>query len=202
MPSHHGRAYERGEIVQLLHDAVVDLMGDGTPFRELSVERLRLHAGISRSSFSVHFADKTDMLRALERGALERLYAPRRAWIRKGAEATRDDIRAGMRELLDRYLEDEVVMRAISEVSGYDAAIRGSYIEGAEGYARTIEWLVRTLRESGRCPALHPPTTARALAWMTERTVFLDAPGASARRLDAIAASLADIVHATLFAPR
>jgi AcrR family transcriptional regulator len=196
--SHQGRAYSREEVEQLLRDSLIELMSDGTPFRALSVDRLHRTAGISRSSFYVYFSDKADMLQALEAGALHRLYGSQRRWIGKGVECTREDVRLGMRDLIDRYLEDEVIMRAVGEASGYEPAIREAYVKGVYGYARAIERLIKELQAAGRRTHLHPGDTSRALAWMTERTVFLDVQGASARRLDTIAASLADIISTAL----
>jgi AcrR family transcriptional regulator len=195
-----GRAYSTGELQTLLRDALVTLMSDGTAFGDLSVEKLVSTAGVARSTFYLSFADKAAMLNALGAESLARLYGGGpRGWIRNGAEATRAEIVAGMRQLLDIFLEDQVVMRAVAEASVYDRSVRDAYIGGVEDYARALARMIRAGRRAGRMRDVDPVATAEALAWMTERTVSRIAPGSSPGQLDAIAEALADVVWRTLF---
>ena len=195
-----GRAYPQEELHALLREALATLMGDGTAFRDLSVERLVSTAGVARSTFYLAFADKAAMLNALGAESLRRLYGggPRR-WIRRGADATRAEIVAGMRQLLEIFLEDEIVMRAVAEASVYDASVRDAYIGGVEDYARALARMIRAGRRDGRMRDVDPVATAEALAWMTERTVSRIAPRSSPAELDAIAEAMGDVVHRTLF---
>ncbi len=180
-----GRAYAREEVEHLLRDALGRLMADGTPFADIGVERLASEAGMARSTIYKYFADKSEMLQALSASALKHLYAAQRLWIVKGAEVTRDDVRHSMGVLLDTFLEEEAVMRAVAESSVYDAGDRRAYVSGVEDYARAMRRFV-------------PADTALALAWMVERTVAQRAPGATPRRLDSVADALADVVWATV----
>lgn len=196
-----GRAYPEEELRSLLRDALITLMADGTPFRDLSVEKLVSTAGVARSTFYLSFADKAAMLNALGAQSLGRLYGGGpRGWIRRGADATREEIVAGMRQLLDIFLEDEIVMRAVAEASVYDRSVREAYIGGVEDYAQALARMIRAGTRAGRMRDVDPVATAEALAWMTERTVSRVAPDSSAAQLDAIAEAMADIVWRTLFA--
>jgi TetR/AcrR family transcriptional regulator, ethionamide resistance regulator len=198
--SHQGRAYTSQEIEALLRQSLTDLMKDGTPFRDLSVERLRKPAGVSRSSFYVYFKDKADLLRALEAGSLEELYDSQRGWLGRGTDVTREDIESGMNELFDRYLEYETVFRAIAEASTYEPTVREQYITGVRNYARSIARLIKQLQADGRCGHLDPSDTGQALAWMTERTVLMCAGGSTSRRRASLAKSLSDVIWSTLSA--
>lgn len=198
--SHQGRAYTPEELEERMRDALSALMAGGVPFRDLSVEQLLQASGVARSTFYRSFGDKAGLLLALEAGSLKRLYVAQRAWIGKGVEAEREDIRASMRQLLDAYLEDEVIYRAIAETSVSVPDVKSSYLSGMDDFARAMERLIEELQATGRCLQLHPVEASHALAWMTERTVDLGTTGASPARLDALAESLADIIWATLFA--
>ncbi|WP_205698838.1 TetR/AcrR family transcriptional regulator [Conexibacter sp. SYSU D00693] len=197
-PSRQGRAYRREEIEQLLRDALAELMADGTPFRDVSVERLVRRAGMARSTFYLHFEDKRAMLEALSAAALHRLYRAQRSWIAKGRDVTVQDVRDGMRALLEVFGEEEVVLRAVAEASASDAALRAAYAGGVEDYARAMERVIRKGQKEGWVRDVPPAETAAALAWMTERTVSQLAPGASRRRITATADALAVVVCATL----
>jgi AcrR family transcriptional regulator len=195
-----GRAYSQEELEGLLRGALSALMADGTSFSDLSVERLVSTAGVARSTFYLYFADKAAMINALGAKTLKRLYGSGpRAWVRKGADATREEIVAGMRQLLEIFLEDEAVMRAVAEASVYDQTVRDSYNGGVEDYARALSRMIRAGRRDGRLREVDPVQTAQALAWMTERTVSRAAPGSPPERLDAIAEAMADVFWRTLF---
>jgi AcrR family transcriptional regulator len=198
-PSQQGRAYTPEEAERRLRAALTELVADGTPFRDLSVERIVGAAGMARSTFYKLYADKSGMLSALSAASLRRLYSAQRSWIALGRDVTRDDVRAGMRRLLEMFVEDEAVMRAVAEASVYDPAIRDAYHSGVRDYARAMERFIKRGRKEGWIADVPPADTSLALAWMTERTVSQVAPNASKARLDATAEALAGVVWATLF---
>jgi len=197
--SRQGRAYGRDEIEQLLREALAELMADGTPFRDLSVDRLVTAVGAARSTFYKYFDDKSAMLQALSANALKHLYAAQRLWIAKGEAVTRDDVRHSMRVLLDAYLDEEAVMRAVAEASVYDGAIGAAYVSGVEDYAHAMERFIRAGQKRGAIKDLDAGATALAIAWMVERNVSRLTPEVAPRRLDVLADTLANIVWSTLF---
>jgi AcrR family transcriptional regulator len=199
-PSRQGRAYGREEVEELLRGALASLMVDGRHFSDISVDRVASAAGMARSTFYKYHEDKSAMLQALSARALKRLYAAQRMWIGKAADVTREDVRRGMRALFDAYLEEEAVMRAVGEASVSDAAIRAAYVSAVEDYAGAMERFIRAGQRAGSVRALNAEDTALAIAWMIERTVGQLTPGATGRRLDSLADSLANIVCSTLFA--
>lgn len=194
-----GRAYEPEELEERLRHSLRVLMDDGTSFRELTVAQIIAAAGVARSTFYARYADKPAMLTALSGHTLARLYDAPREWVRKGPDVTRADLVGGMRRLLDTYLEDEVVMRAVAEASAYDAGVREAYLGAVEDYARALARMIRAGRRAGRMRALDAAETAEALAWMSERVVSRLSLGASPARLDRIAEALADVFWRTLF---
>lgn len=197
--SQQGRAYRAEDVERLFRDALTSLTADGTPFADLSVGRLLEATGMARSTFYGRFGDKGGMLRAVGADTLARLYAAQRDWLDRGPQVTTLEIRAAMRRLLDAYVADEAVMRAIAEASAYDPGLREAYTAAVDDYARVIERLARRGRKEGWVVDCQPADTGATLAWMTERTVSRLAPGSTPRRRDAIAETLARIVCAALF---
>lgn len=195
-----GRAYTQEEVAGLLRDALTTLMADGTPFRDLSVARIVTTAGLARSTFYLYFDDKAEMLRELSAYSLGRLYGGARVWVRKGGTATREDITAGMRQILDAFLQDEAVMRAVAEASVYEPAVRTAYVEGVEGFAGALERMIRKAVKERLMRPVSPRATAAVLAWMTERAVSNVRPGSTSAQLDDLAEALSDVVWQTLFA--
>lgn len=199
-PSRQGRTFRPGEVEGLVRDALTELLVDGVTFHDLSVEKIVGRVGMARSTFYVHFEDKSAMLRVLSAATLRRLYSAQHSWISKGRDVTRDDVRDGMRTLFALYLDDEVIMRAVSELSVSDPVIRESYFSGVHDYVRALERFIRAGQKQGWVRDVRAGDTATALAWMTERTVSQVAPGASQRQVTSAADTLAQVVCITLFA--
>ena len=198
-PGHQGRAYAEEEIEALLRGALTGLMDGGASFRDITVNQLVGATGLARSTFYVNYDDKAAMLRALSAASLVRLYAGARAWIRLGADATQGDIAAGMRQIIDAFIADHAVMRAVAEASVYEPSVRDAYVEGVESFAGAIERMIRKGIKQGRLREVAPAQTASALAWMTERTISRIEPGTSSSALDALAAAMAEIVWHALY---
>lgn len=199
-PSRQGRAYAQDEIEQLLRDALATLTADGTPFRDLSVERLLAASGIARSTFYKYFADKGALLQALSAGTLRRLYDSQRSWLRRRDGLDREEVTAAMRTLLDAHRADAAIMRAVAEAAVYDARVGDAYRNAVRDYARATERFIRAGQKAGFVKPCRPADTATALTWMVERTVSQADVHAGARRRDAVAAALANVVCETLLA--
>jgi AcrR family transcriptional regulator len=174
-------------------------MAGGDSFRDITVNQLVDAAGLARSTFYLNFDDKAAMLRTLSATSLARLYVGARAWIHLGADATRADIAAAMRQIIDAFLEDHAVMRAVAEAAVYEPTVRDDYVKGVEAFAGAIERMIRKGIKQRRIRPVAPSPTAAALAWMTERTISRIEPDASPRSLDAVADALAAIVWRTLY---
>ncbi len=194
-----GRQYDLEELEARLRDALAGLMVEEATFRDLSVARIIEAAGVARSTFYTYYEDKVAMVLSLGVHSLHRLYRGQREWLRRGPEATREDIAAGMRQLLEEFLEDAVILAAVTETAAYDLRVRSAYLEGVHDYGRAITRMIRRGQRAGRMRVVDPAATGEALAWMCERTVSLAAPGATPAQLDATAEALADVIFRALF---
>jgi AcrR family transcriptional regulator len=194
-----GRQYDQEQLEARLREALVTLMAGETTFRDLSVARIIEAAGVARSTFYTYYEDKVAMVLSLGVHSLHRLYRGQREWLGKGPEATRDDIALGMRQLLEEFLEDEVILAAVTETAAYDRRVRSAYLEGVHDYGRAIARMIRAGQRAGRMRVMDAAATGEALAWMCERTVSVGAPGATPAQLDATAEALADVISRALF---
>jgi AcrR family transcriptional regulator len=198
MSSRQGRAYRQDEIEVLLRAALAEAMRDGAAFRNVTVERLCVAAGIARSTFYLYFADKPALLRALSAGAMLRLYGTQRDWLDKGEAATRADIRAAMRALFAMYRSDEAVMRAVAEAAVYEPSLRAQYHDGVNDYVGAVERFIKAGQQQGWVRELQPGPTATSLVWMVERTCTQVGRSASAHRVRTTTDALTDIIWNTL----
>jgi len=197
-PARQGRAYQRTEIEDLLRGALAEAQRGGASFREVSVERLCVAAGIARSTFYLYFADKAAMLQALSAGAMLRLYETQRAWLAKGQGATLLDVRASMRAVFAAFAADEAVMYAVAEAAAYEPSLRQSYEDAVNDYGRAIERYIKAGQQEGWVRDVAPAPTATVLAWMVEGTVAHLGRSATPHRIRACADAMADVVWTTL----
>jgi TetR/AcrR family transcriptional regulator, ethionamide resistance regulator len=195
-----GRADRRAEIEKRLRAAIVRMGNEGETFTELSVERIVAEAGIARSTFYVYFEDKGALLIALGAASMRGFYDGARTWIDHGSGVPYDHVKEAMRQVLERFRDDAVIMSAVVETAVYDAAVREHYDSAVRDFIRSVRRLIERGQKSGEIRDVHPEATATALAWMLERTSQQTAPGASKRQLEASATGLADVVWGTLYA--
>ncbi|MGQ0466493.1 MAG: TetR/AcrR family transcriptional regulator [Sporichthyaceae bacterium] len=197
-PARQGRAYQRPEIEDLLRVALADALRGGASFREVSVERLCVAAGIARSTFYLYFPDKAAMLHALSAGAMLRLYKTQRSWLAKGEDATFADVRASMRAVFAAFHADEAIMFAVAEAAGYEPSLREGYEDAVNDYARAIERYIKAGQQGGWVRDSATAATATVLAWMVEGTVAHLGRSATPHRIRASADAMADVVWTTL----
>jgi AcrR family transcriptional regulator len=72
-PRPQGPDRRAAAVAQVLA-ATERLLGEGVPFTELGVQRIAAEAGIARSTFYLHFRDKTELLVRLAGSLKEELF--------------------------------------------------------------------------------------------------------------------------------
>ena len=193
------RSDRKSEIEDRLRLAIDALVAEGESFTELSVERLVAQAGMARSTFYVYFEDKGALLRALGAHVLHGIYDGARPWFEKGPEATRDDIELAMRNVLQAFRDNEVIMTAVAETAVYDLDVRDMYHRSVGDFITAVTKLIKRGQSDGLINDVDPDESAAALSWMLERTTLERAGGASPKTLDDIAGGLADVVWHALY---
>lgn len=191
----------REAVEQRVFDAVERLLGDGESFTSLGVQRIADEAQIARSTFYVHFPDKSVLLMRLTESATRDMFPRSEEWV-DGADAggvealTRTTAR-----MLGHYRSHAATLAALAEVAAYDAEVAAFWRERVDRFADVLRERLERDRRAGRLPAdLDCDVTARLIAWGAERIVaehIASDDGSGDRRL---AASLARAMWAAMHA--
>jgi AcrR family transcriptional regulator len=182
-----------------MFEAIEQLIGQGASFTELSVERLAAEAGISRSTFYVHFQDKGDLARKLTTTLLSELREVSRRWWEVAEHAVRADLDAAITAIVDVYRRHAAAFTAVVETATYDTAV-------AEELRVLVQEIIDTTRaaiERGQAADtmrdVAPAETAAVLTWMVERAGYQLVRGTDTDTDPKIVAVLTDIIWTTLY---
>lgn len=148
-------------------------LAESAPFCEVTVDEVARAAGISRSAFYTHFADKHELLlAALGEVESELRRMSERWWRGEGAPAER--VRAAIEGFVSVYAEQASLLRIVTEVSTYDEQLRTAWLAITQ---RLIEATTAHLRAEQRAgliaDLLDPRASAEGLVWMIERCCYV-----------------------------
>ncbi|GIF75848.1 TetR/AcrR family transcriptional regulator [Asanoa siamensis] len=145
------------------------LLIDGASFTELGIQQVCAEAGVARSTFYIHFRDKTDLLMRLAAGLTRTSFTIASAWEPKdGVDAVAD----AFLQVVAIYREHAAVLRAITEVATYDRTVRDYWYERLGQFTDNTIRLLRQEQEAGRTPAdIDLPSVARIIVKGGERAI-------------------------------
>lgn len=170
-----GRGSDRGEHRRRREQArtrvlraALELAAEG-PYRDLTVDRIARAAGISRSAFYTHFADKHELLLAALGEVSDELdRTAERMWRTRGAPALR--VRLALRGVVSLYAEHLELLGIATEVSTYDEEVRAVWLGIATRFIDAAADHIRAEQRAGLIPkALRAEPIAEGLVWMAER---------------------------------
>lgn len=179
-----------------LLDATKRLLEGGASIQDLTIEGICSEAGVARTTFYLHFGEKSDLIKALATEQIEWIEDAGRKAI-SDPELQRETVERSINEIVERWAENQAVLAAVIDLAEHDAELE-----------RTWQ---AAIREVGVVAAgvfdehwrLHPEwgpedpeTVAELLSWMIERSCHKVARDA-ARRSE-VAASLAEIIWRVL----
>lgn len=163
----------RAEIEQQVLAAVERLLAAGESFTALGVQRIAVEAGMARTSFYSHFADKPTLLIRLADTATASLFRVSSAWV-EDDEGTLEDLKASLVHLVGECRLHAPLLRAVTEVAAYEPELETYWRTTIEAFARSCERRLERDIATGRVPPdLDPATTAAWVAWGTERAVTM-----------------------------
>jgi AcrR family transcriptional regulator len=198
-----GRADSRTPTKQRLLLAVERLLSRGESFTEMSVGRLIAEAGVSRSTFYVHFADKGELLRALTSDIADELATAASVCWDLPANTTREDVTNGLLHLVEVYLPHADLLAAIVEMAGYDAVVRAHWISLMEQVIADAATHIRRGQGEGSIRSdVRPVETAQWLIWMIERGVYQLVRNAAPTDARALIDELGNIIWYRLYESR
>ncbi|RAU96772.1 TetR/AcrR family transcriptional regulator [Mycolicibacter senuensis] len=194
------RQQRREEIERRLLDATERLMGDGTSFTELSVDRLATEAGMSRASFYIYFEDKGHLLRRLAGQVFGDLASGAERWWQVAARRDPDDVHAAMNAIIASYRRHQPLLIALSEMAGYDPLVAATYRELLTGISGRVARVIEDGQADGSIRrALPVAATASALTWMVERACQQNLPAQDSDYDAELSAALTEIVWGALY---
>lgn len=161
----------RGAAEQQVLTAVEELLAEGEAFTTLGVARIAERAGIARSSFYVHFPDKTELLMRLTASATDKLFEVAEAWV-VNDEATYADLQTTAQAVLSEYRRHGALLTAFAEVATYDPVVAGFWRTRIRGFADVLRKRIVRAQKAGLVGKdIDAAVTAEFIAWGTERTV-------------------------------
>ncbi|MEO3788290.1 TetR/AcrR family transcriptional regulator [Actinocorallia sp. B10E7] len=164
----------RDEVARRVLAAVHRLVADGTPYTELPVQRIAEAAGVARSTFYLHFPDKSRLLIALAEQGGQRMFDAAITWWRGDHSTGPDGVAEAIARMIAEYRANRWVLLAVSEVSAYDPDVTAYYQARLDRFTRLTRERLDEERLAGTVsPGLDSPTTAALLTWMVERTISM-----------------------------
>lgn len=156
-------ASRRAAVEAKILEATERLLAGGASFTELGVQRLASEAGIARSTFYLHFRDKTELLLrlidTLADGAFDLICSV------PPSEGVEGVVAAMIRDVR-YYRERRHLLAAVLEVTAYDPVAREFWDGQLQRFIDLAEVWLRGEQEAGRTtPDLDPPTAARVFVW-------------------------------------
>jgi len=147
-----------------LIEATERLLSTGTPYIGLSVEQLCSEAGVARSTFYVHFRDKGELVIRVAERMLGQLTEAAEAWWVPGA--TREELLAATRRLVDIYAAHRSVMLALAETAVYDPELRAIQEAMVDRQAEPLAELIESGKRDGSVRDVPTRETVVALTGM------------------------------------
>lgn len=144
--------------------AALDLLADGTPFAEVSIEQIVRAAGLSRPTFYTYFRDKRELVLDLGAALMDDIAVAADPWLRDG----QGDIRDTLAGVLDAFRRHRPTLGALVEAATYDAEVNAFWHALHQRFLDTAA--ARLQANDPQLPPAHAHARAFALVWMTERT--------------------------------
>ena len=149
-------------------DAAEDFLRE-FPYRKMTVDDIMARTGLSRPSFYEYFRDRSHLVIKLS----ERMDARNRALSSRWFTGSNpvEDLRHSTRELVDMYVTNGHLLRALLDAAHNDEAVEANYREKfdtviASTAQRISEFIARGITKA---EGINPTEVAAALLWMNER---------------------------------
>lgn len=188
-------------IHALLVKAMEKLLAGGESFRSISVEALAREAGISRSSFYLHFKNKNALVAYSLQGVSEAIAVGAGEWFEHPETVSREGLDVAVRGIIRAYEQHRAIMQAAIETAATDPAIGSAY---RDTLRRLMQMNRSTLRRAASGHTMHSNVTQEVsdvLLLMMERCSYqlrlIDDPA----QRELIIQALGHVVWNSLFAP-
>ena len=163
-----GRRRTRQEVEADVRDALLRLLDEGKPFKDLTVDELARAAGLSRTAFYFYFPGKNQVLMTALGEAAEAMYAEADQWWH-GEGPPEQLVRVAMEGIVGVFQRYATPMRTAVEVTTYDPEVAAFYNRVMERFVSATAEHLRRERQGGRLRSVDSDAVAEVLVWMVER---------------------------------
>lgn len=194
-----GRGPEHREAVaQALQDAVERLLDEGHGYTMLGVQQIADEAGIGRSTFYLHFRDKTALLLVIAEAATDGLFTAAEAWTEAGF-ADQDALERTLTEIVGYQRAHANVLSAVMEVAAYEPEVASFWRERVGAFVTGLAGRIREGQAGATInPALDPDVTAAWITWGVERLIMQHGAVAADEQDSRMVSGLATAIWSTL----
>jgi AcrR family transcriptional regulator len=158
----------RQEVEAAVRAALLRLLEQGKPFKDLTVDELAREAGLSRTAFYFYFPGKTQVLLAAASEITDVAFGIADEWW-SGEGPPGDLLRKAVAGNVQVYVQHASVIRTMVEATYYDPEVRAFYAAAMERFVRAATDYLRHEQRAGRLRDLDPEAVAPVLIWMGER---------------------------------
>jgi AcrR family transcriptional regulator len=163
------RRRNRQEVEAAVREALLRLLSEGQPFKDITVDELARAAGLSRTAFYFYFPGKEQALMSAAAEVTEELFERADTWWH-GSGPPEQLVRAALDGILQVYVEHAALLRATVELTSYSQEFEDFYKGLLDRFVLATAEHLRRERAAGRLrPLADPDVTAEALVWMAER---------------------------------
>ena len=151
-----------------MREALLRLLSEGIPFKNLTVDELARAAGLSRTAFYFYFPGKEQALMSAAADVTEEFRQRADTWWH-GEGPPEERVRAALAGILDVYVRHAALLRAAVEVTSYSMEFDEFYKSLLDGFVRATAEHLQREQKAGRLRQLDCDVVAESLMWMAER---------------------------------
>ncbi len=138
------------------------------PFRELTIDALMAPTGLTRTAFYRHFDDTTELVLRLVAELGEKLYPVAERWQAVAGIQYPHGAREGLGALVDFFVAEGPLLRAIVEAGVTDERIETAYRRVRDTFINLTAGTLESLVRDGRLKIDNTRALARALCLLNE----------------------------------
>lgn len=187
----------RADTAQAILEATEALLADRA-FRDLTIEEVMAHAGLSRTAFYRYFPDLEAVLVRQLLAIRDELGAAADLWLRDGADP-RSGLLPAATGLAEVFCRHGRLLLALADASAGSPDIEEAWHAAIQSFVAPVRDRIAGLCTEGSCDLDDPAQTAVALVWMNERYLLETFGRGSGVSVEAAAQTVASIWRRTLF---
>lgn len=167
-----GRRRNRREVETAVREALLRLLSQGIPFKNLTVDELARAAGLSRTAFYFYFPGKEEALMSAASEVNEELYERADGWWH-GEGPPEQLVRGALEGILQVYVEHEALLWTAVEAAAYSPEFEKFYLGLLDRFVGATADHLRREQAAGRLRPLDCDVVAEELIWQAERCTYV-----------------------------